>query len=144
MIYQLPATLMLNVGCHPEKNVCHTTYTIYKTSVHHNTLAENIKGNLLCGFQIYTISNKANTTFGFLRRNLNIGNKKIKETRYRILNCSIIEFSATVWGPHTSNDIKTAGKVQPRAARWVTSRHHTSCFNSITDALAWAYTPITS
>ena len=38
-------------------------------------------------------------------------------------------------GTHT---LQTIEKVQRRAARWVTNRHHqTSCINSIIDSLAW-------
>ena len=45
---------------------------------------------------------------------------------------------ATVWDPHSANNIKTIENVQPRAARWVTNRHHhTSCVNSIIDSLVW-------
>ena len=45
---------------------------------------------------------------------------------------------ATVWDLHTANDINTIEKVQRRAARWVTNRHHqTSCVNSIINSLAW-------
>ena len=101
-------------------------------------LGINIQDNLNWGPHIDTITNKANKTLGFLRRNLKIGNKKTKETAYKAFVRPILEYSATVWDPHTANDIKTIEKVQRRAARWVTNRHHqTSCVNSIIDSLAW-------
>ena len=101
-------------------------------------LGINIEDNLNWGFHIDTITNKANKTLGFLRRNLKIGNKKTKETAYKAFVRPILEYSATVWDPHTANDIKTIETVQRRAARWVTNRHHqTSCVNSIIDSLAW-------
>ena len=96
-------------------------------------LGENIQDNLNWGLHIDTITNKANKTLGFLRRNLKIGNKKTKETAYKA-------FAAQSWStrPHSANNIKTIEKVQRRAARWVTNRHHqTSCVNSIIDSLAW-------
>ena len=37
------------------------------------------------GTHINTITNKANKTLGFLRRNLKTGNKKTKETAYKAL-----------------------------------------------------------
>ena len=101
-------------------------------------LGVNIQDNLNWGLHIDTITNKANKTLGFLRRNLKIGNKKTKETAYKAFVRPILEYSATVWDPHSANNIKTIEKVQRRAARWVTNRHHqTSCVNSIIDSLAW-------
>ena len=93
-------------------------------------LGINIQDNLNWRLHMDTITNKANKTLGFLRRNLKIGNKKTKETAYKAFVRPILEYSA--------NDIKTIEKVQRRAARWVTNRHHqTSCVNSIIDSLAW-------
>ena len=101
-------------------------------------LGINIQDNLNWRLHIDTITNKANKTLGFLRRNLKIENKKTKETAYKAFVRPILEYSATVWNPHIANDIKTIEKVQRRAARWVTNRHHqTSCVNSIIDPLAW-------
>ena len=101
-------------------------------------LGVNIQDNLNWGLHIDTITNKANKTLGFLRRNLKIGNKKTKETAYKAFVRPILEYSATVWDPHSANNIKTIEKVQRRAARWVTNRHHqTSCINSIIHSLAW-------
>ena len=101
-------------------------------------LGVKIQDNLNWGLHIDTITNKANKTLGFLRRNLKIGNKKTKETAYKAFVRPILEYSATVWDPHSANNIKTIEKVQRRAARWVTNRHHqTSCVNSIIDSLAW-------
>ena len=101
-------------------------------------LGVNIQDNLNWGLHIDTITNKANKTLGFLRRNLKIGNKKTIETAYKAFVRPFLEYSATVWDPHSANNIKTIENVQHRAARWVTNRHHqTSCVNSIIDSLAW-------
>ena len=67
-------------------------------------LGVNIQDNLNWGLHIDTITNKANKTLGFLRRNLKIGNKKTKETAYNAF-CP-----ATVWDPHSANNIKTIEK----------------------------------
>ena len=93
-------------------------------------LGVNIQDNLNWGLHLDTITNKANKTLGFLRRNLKIGNKKTKETAYKAFVCPILEYSTTVWDPHSANNIKTIEKVQRCAARWViqidTTRHPAS------------------
>ena len=47
------------------------------------------------GTHINTITNKANTALGFLRRNLKIGKKKTKETVYKALVRPVLEYAAT-------------------------------------------------
>ena len=47
------------------------------------------------GTHINTITNKANTALGFLRRNLKIGKKKTKETVYKALVRPTLEYAAT-------------------------------------------------
>ena len=50
----------------------------------------------------------------------------------------LLEYAATVCDPCTASEIQTIEKVQHRAARWVSNRHHqTSCVNTILDALGW-------
>ena len=90
------------------------------------------------GTHINAITNRANKTLGFLRRNLKIGNKKTEETANKALVRSILEYAATVWDPYTENEISSIKKAQCRAARWVSNRHRqTSCVNSIMDSLEW-------
>ncbi|KAL8562765.1 hypothetical protein ACOMHN_022640 [Nucella lapillus] len=72
---------------------------------------------------ITNIANKANSTLGFLRRNLKIGSIAIKEMAYKTLVRSTLEYASPVWDPHTDKDIGKLEKVQRRAARWVTGRH---------------------
>ena len=54
-------------------------------------LGVNIQDNLNWGLHIDTITNKANKTLGFLRRNIKIRNKKTKETAYKAFVCPILE-----------------------------------------------------
>ena len=97
-------------------------------------LGINIQDNLNWGFHIGTISNKANKTFGFLRRNLNIGNKKTKETAYKAFVRPILECSATVWDTQYKNNRKSS---MPSSKMGYKKKHQTSCVNSIIDSLAW-------
>ena len=90
------------------------------------------------GTHINVITYKAYKTLGFLRRNLEIGNKKTKETFYKALVRPILEYASTVWDPFTENEISSVEKVQGRAARWVSNRYRqTSCVDSIMDSLEW-------
>ena len=59
---------------------------------------------------------KANRTLGFLRRNLKIGSKSIKERTYKALVRPVLEYASTVWDPYTEENIKKIESVQRRAA----------------------------
>ena len=101
-------------------------------------LGVEIQENLKWSNHITSITNKANKTLGFVRRNLKVGNKRAKETAYKALINPKLEYAASVWDPHTQADIKTLEKVQRRAARWVTSRYRqTFCVDSILTDLDW-------
>jgi hypothetical protein len=45
-------------------------------------------------------SNKANSTVSFLKRNLNIANKSVKERAYQSQVRPSLEYSSAVWDPH--------------------------------------------
>ena len=97
-----------------------------------------IQDNLKWESHISSITNKANKTLGFLRRNLKIGNKKTKETAYKTLVRPLLEYAATVWDPYTASETQAIEKVQRRAARWVSNRHRqTSCVDNMLDSLDW-------
>ena len=64
-----------------------------------------ISENLKWSTYINKICNKANSTLGFIRRNLKHCNQKFKETAYISLVCSLFDYSSTVWDPHLQKDI---------------------------------------
>ena len=66
---------------------------------------------------------KDNRTLGFLRRNLNIGSVSIKQQAYFTLVRPLVEYTSTVWDPHTQRNIQKLEMVQRPAARYVTNRH---------------------
>ncbi len=87
---------------------------------------------------ISNISNKANRTQGFLRRNLKIGSRRIKEIAYKTLIRPVLEYSACVWDLHIRQDIGTLEKIQRRAARFVLNRHrNTSSVGQMLLDLEW-------
>ena len=62
---------------------------------------------------------KANSTLGFLRRNLRHCPVKLKELAYNSLVRSALEYACVVWDPHTQKGIRQLEAVQRRAARFV-------------------------
>ncbi|KAL8609842.1 hypothetical protein ACOMHN_020677 [Nucella lapillus] len=88
---------------------------------------------------ITNIANKANSTLGFLRRNLKIGSIAIKEMAYKTLVRPTLEYASPVWDPHTDKAIGKLEKVQRRADRWVTGRHRqTSIVEDMYTQLKWS------
>ena len=81
----------------------------------------------LCIYQhINKITTKANKTLGFLRRNLKIRSKAIKETAYKALVRPVLEYAAAIWDPHLLKEIEALEKVQRRAARFVLHQYSMS------------------
>ena len=81
---------------------------------------------------------KANSTLGFLRRNLRVSNEQTKSSAYFSMVRPIVEYCLTVWNPYTTEYIKKVEMVQRRSARYVTNRYHnTSSVTSMLDHLEW-------
>ena len=112
------------------------TYTWGCKSVKY--LGCTISADLTWNDHIRNICNKANKTIGFLKRNLNINNSKIKETAYKSLVRPTVEYASSVWDPYHQNNKYRLEMVQRRAARYVTNSHHnTSSVSSMIEDLNW-------
>ena len=48
---------------------------------------------------------RASKMLGFLRRNLKIGSRKVKERAYKARMRPILEYASSVWDPHTKKSI---------------------------------------
>jgi hypothetical protein len=97
-----------------------------------------ITSDLKWGPHINNICNKANSTIGFLKRNLNIANKSVQERAYQSLVRPSLEYSSAVWDPHQQQDKQCLERIQRRAARYVTNRYHnTSSVSDMLDQLEW-------
>ena len=133
---------------HPEKcNVLTITkkrnpikfnYTLHGHSLEHVTSAKylgcTITSDLKWGPHINNICNKANSTIGFLKRNLNIANKSVKERAYQSLVRPSLEYSSAVWDPHQQQDKQRLERIQ----RYITNRYHnTSSVSGMLDQLEW-------
>ena len=117
-------------------------YTLHGHILEHDTSAKylgcTISSDLKWGKYISTICSKANNTISFLKRNINISNKSIKEKAYMSLVRPTLEYVSSVWYPYQKNDIHRLEMVQRRAARYATNRYHnTSSVSSMIEQIEW-------
>ena len=82
---------------------------------------------------INTITSKANSTLGLLRRNLSRCPIQLREQAYIALIRSRLEYCAAIWDPHLIKDISRLEAVQRRAARFVKQDHDP--YSSVTTML---------
>ncbi|KAI8508724.1 hypothetical protein Bbelb_138230 [Branchiostoma belcheri] len=98
-------------------------------------LSHNLKWNS----HIEYITAKANSTLGFLRRNLRGASRAIRAQAYTSIVRPQLEYASTVWGPHKRLHAQTnkledqVEAVQKRAARFVTGDYRPT--TSMTDTL---------
>ena len=72
---------------------------------------------------ICCIVKKANSSIGFLRRNLQIHQKHIKANTYKTLAGPQIEYASTIWDPFTQENQNKLEVVQRRAARFACNNY---------------------
>ena len=76
---------------------------------------------------INNICKKANSSLGYLRRNLYNCPKSCRKNAYLALVRSKLEYGSIIWDPYTKRDIDQLEKIQRSAARFITkdykSRH---------------------
>ena len=75
--------------------------------------------DLKWGDHIAKICKKANSTVGFLRRNLRNCRSGCKLNAYLSLVRSVLEYGATLWDPYLQKDINKLEQVQRKATRFV-------------------------
>lgn len=107
-------------------------------------LGVQISQDLKWNKHISSVSSKANQTLGFLKRNIKINSRTVKERAFKSLVRPKLEYCSTVWDPKcvgsnkegdpsTHRLVHQLEMVQRRAARWVTNRFHNT--SSVTDML---------
>ena len=75
---------------------------------------------------------------GYVRRNLRVNSKSAREKAYKMLVRPKVEYSASVWDPHTKDQISSIEKIQRRAARVVSNDHRkTSSVSKMLKELDW-------
>ena len=84
------------------------------------------------------ITAKATKSLNFLRRNIRIGNSKIKSIAYQTLVRPQLEYCQTVWDPYTEEMKNKLEVVQRRAARFALSDYSpTSSVTGMLNKLQW-------
>ena len=112
-------------------------YTIQNTSIREVTQAKylgvTLNNKLTWSNHISNITNKANSVYGFLRRNFSNCTTKIKGELYKSMVRPILEYACNVWCPHYNKDIQLIEAVQRRAARFCMNCY--SRYESVTSML---------
>ena len=80
------------------------------------------------------ISNKANSLFGLIQRNLTHANRDLRELAYISPVRSILEYSFTAWDLFYQKDIDRLEKLLQKAATFVFTNH--KAISSVTDMLS--------
>ena len=91
------------------------------TTLCHSCLGVTPASDLTWNEHINQISSTANRTLAFTMRNLNQCPQNIKSNAYKSLVRPLLEYSSSVWDPHTKKLSCKIDSVQHRAARF--------CFN---------------
>ncbi|XP_069114275.1 uncharacterized protein B0403.1-like [Argopecten irradians] len=124
------------------KQAIHHKYILHQKELQHVDKAKylgiTIQSNLKWESHISNICGKANSTLGFLCRNLKIGSTSIKEQAYKTLVRPSLEYACSVWDPYNKSDISKIEMVQRRAARFVTNKQrNTSSVGDMIQHLNW-------
>ena len=118
-------------------------YTLRGHTLQHETSAKylgiTITDKLQWDQHIDNVTNKANRTLGFVKRNLKIDSIKIKENAYKALIRPQVEYAALIWDPYTDKNINKIEAVQRRAARFCMNRYRRRA--SVTDMLEYLHWP---
>ena len=110
-------------GTRSRDNVVNCTYTMMGqpiTSVtrRHKYLGVELDSKLTWNEHISAITGKANSSLGFLRRNLYNCPYQIKMQAHHSLVRPHLEYACSVWDSHTQKNIQSIEKIQRRAARF--------------------------
>lgn len=75
--------------------------------------------NLKWNKHIDNITSNGNKSLGFIKRNIKVVNTAIKSRAFQALVRPKLEYSCSVWDPHTKDQQQKLERVQCRAARYV-------------------------
>ena len=111
-----------------KRNIINAKYSIHGTTLktvdEAKYLGVTIQSKLSWKPQINNICKKANSTRGFLQRNLRRCPATVKEQPYKTYVRPTLEYASTVWDPHHTDLSDQVDMVQRRAARFVKADFH--------------------
>ena len=102
-------------------------------------LGVHIQNDLKWDRHVNYITNKANRSLGFIKRNLHQCPKEVKAQAYKALIRPTLEYASTAWDPHLQKHILQLEGVQKRAARFVTNcrSREPGCLTNAVKTLEW-------
>lgn len=103
---------------------------------HHKYLGVTLSSDMRWNRHVDTVSAKANSIIGFIRRNLSNAPVNVKTQAYKSLVRPHVEYCSSVWNPHTKRNKDKIEAVQRRAARVISNDHgRTSSVTSMMERL---------
>ena len=117
-------------------------YTIHNPKLNVKTeanyLGVTISSDLSWSRHADHVTKKANSTIGFLKRNMRSAPQAAKDTAYKTFVRTIVEYAATAWAPSTDKANDKIDMVQRRAARFVKNDYgRTSSVTEMMSNLGW-------
>ena len=98
-------------------------------------LGLQISDDLKWTTHITNVAKKANSTLGFLRRNLKYCPLECRKTAYISLVRSTMEYGGIVWDPYTETNINKLERIQKQAARFITGDYKSREEGCVTNML---------
>ena len=98
-------------------------------------LGLTILDNLKWKTHINNICKKANSTLGFLRRNLHHCPNPCRKNAYLALVRSKVECGSIIWDPYIQSDIDRLERIQRSAARFITRDYRSRQEDCVTKML---------
>ncbi|XP_072036959.1 uncharacterized protein [Amphiura filiformis] len=99
----------------------------------HKYLGVTINKHLDWKDHVQSITSRARSTLGVLRRNLSACPREVKERAYQALVRPKLEYSSAAWSPYASGQVNSLESVQRQAARFVTNNYERTA--SVTEML---------
>lgn len=103
-------------------------YYLYHTSLQqvssYKYLGVNISSNLSWETHIQYITNNANRSLGFIKRNFSSVPLSLKLLLYKTLVRSKLEYASSIWNPGTNVLISALEAIQNRSVRFILTNYH--------------------
>ena len=109
--------------------------TILKTVPTNPYLGILFTDDLTWSNHISKCSKKANSSLGFIKRNLRHCPQTCRRNAYLALVRPVLEYGAVVWDPHLKKDIDKLERVQRSAARFIAGNYRTTTPGFVTKIL---------
>ena len=112
---------------HRTRSPVHKDYTLYNQSLkavqQHPYLGVLLSHDLRWNHHVDKIVKKANSSLGFVKRNLYLCSERTKRAAYITLVRPHLEYASAVWDPYQHNQVDQIEAVQNRAARFIKNNY---------------------